>query len=185
MRIYAGDLSLPAFRWLIEHAGWQEPPVAPGVDHQGLDVRQRISKDGIVFSAYPIPRGTVPEVFGRVDLEPLPQWAKSTDISCTISVEELLAQLGLESPEEESFRLLDARLDDVKAYLRSDEFARTRLRREIASVGDNYDATRSVLRQWRKEIGFWRMLRGVAALYVMQRGVLARYRQALRSLGGK
>ena len=73
MRIFAGDQSLAEFRWLIEHAGWLELPVAPGEDHQGLDVRQRIGKEGLVFSAYPIARGTGPERFGRVDLEPLPQ----------------------------------------------------------------------------------------------------------------
>lgn len=128
MRIYAGDLSLPEFRWLIEQAGWQALPVPPGEDVQGLDVRQWIGKDGVVFSAYPIPRGSSSSVFGNVSLEPPPEWAKSAGITCTIAVEDLLAAMGLDSDEEGAFRLLDSRLDDVKAYLQSDDFARMMLR---------------------------------------------------------
>ena len=180
MRIFAGDLSVPEFRWLIEHAGWQELPVGPGEDVQGLDIRQRIGKEGVVFSAYPIPRGT--EVFGRVDLEPLPRWAASTELTCSVTVEELVAQLGLDNPGEGIFRLLGARVHAVKDYLGSDDFARAKLRREIALVGGNYDATRGVLRQLRKEIGVRRMMSGFARSYVMQYRVLARYRRALRSL---
>jgi hypothetical protein len=180
MRIFAGDLSLPEFRWLIEHAGWQALSVPPGEDVQGLDVRQWIGKDGVVFSAYPIPRGS--SVFGSVSLEPPPEWAKSARVACTITVEELLAKTGLDSGEEGPFRSLNRRLDDVKAYLRSDDFARARLTSEITLLGRSYDSTRSVLRQSRNEIGIWRMMRGLAKTYVAERRQLARYRQALKSL---
>ena len=131
MRIYAGDLSLPEFRWLIENAGWQDLPVPPGEDVQGLDVRQWIGKDGVVFSAYPIPRGSSSSVFGSVSLEPPAEWAQSAGVDCAITVGELLTKLGLDCEEEGAFRLLNGRLNDVKAYLRSDEFARSRLGSEI------------------------------------------------------
>src|SRR3954470_1984429 len=116
MRIFAGDLSLLDFQWLIEHARWQSLPVPPGEDVQGLDVRQWIGKDGVVFSAFPIPRGPASEVFGTVDLDPVPDWANSTGLTCTIGVDELIAALGLKIGPEGPFRLLDSHLDEVRSF---------------------------------------------------------------------
>ena len=182
-RTAPGEIWYSEFRWLIDHAGWQALPAAPGDDLQGPDVRERIGKDGVVFSAYPIPRG--PGVFGRVGLEPVPQWASSTGLQCEISVEELCSELGLDGDPKGRFRLLDSRLEDVKSHLGSDRFARARLQHQIAGLSDNFGAARSVLWGLRAEIGVFRMMTGLLESYVSERRFLALYRQALRSVEGR
>lgn len=177
------EIRFSEFRSLIEHSGWRPLPPAPGDDRQGPDVRERIGKNGVVFSAYPIPRG--PGAFGRVDLEPLPQWAESTGLNCEVSVEELGSELGFADDAQPSFRSLDDRLDDVKSFLESDAFARTRLRERIARLGDSYEVHRSTLRGFRAEIGFVRVVRAVLYSYVMERGFRQRYRRALKSIDSR
>ncbi len=182
MRIYAGDLSFPDFRWLIEHAHWQALPVPPGEDLQGLDVRQWIGKHGVVFSAYRIPRGSRSEVFGTVDLKPVPSWAMSTGLRCTISVEELVAKLGLSVGPEGAFRLLNFHLDEVRSYLEGKQFACAVLHSHIAYLHSQYESDRSTLRELRPEIGTFRLIRGLLLSSASERRHLARYRRALSSL---
>jgi hypothetical protein len=108
MQIYAENLSVREFDWLVEHRGWQALPSAPGDEVQGLDVRKRIGKEGIVFSAYAIPRGAEDDVFGEVALDPVPPWARSLLLTCTMTSAELLDRLGLDASPAAPFRLLDS-----------------------------------------------------------------------------
>jgi hypothetical protein len=166
------------FQWLIDHAGWHEAALLP--EDQGVDTRERIAKDGIIFSAYRIPRGG--SSFGRVDPDRPPQWAQSTGVGCSITVEELHEQLGLRPDEREYFRALDSRFDDVKSYLSGTEFARTRLVAEIAMLPKKYAAQRTVFRQWRAEIGLWGVIKGLVGSRALERRTLAQFRRALGAL---
>jgi len=181
MRIFAGDLSLPDFRWLIEHAGWRELPVPSGEDVQGLDVRQWIGKDGVVFSAYPIPRGPGSDVFGTVHLDPVLGWAQATGLTCKIDVEELVAELGLKVGTEGPFRLLDEHLGAVRSYLESEQFARAVLNRHIAHLHAQYELDRDTLRVLRPQIGTFGMIRGLLLSHLSERRHAGKYRRALSS----
>ncbi len=182
MRVFAEEFRSANFAWLIEHDGWEALPVPPGEDVQGLDVRQWIRKDGVVFSAYSIPRGTVPDEFSTVDLDPLPQWAQSLGLTCAISVPDLVAKLGLDAAPDGAFRLLNAHLGEVRAYLESANFARAVLHRHIAYLRMRYELDRDVLRDLRPQVGRLEMMRGLLLNSVSERVHLARYRRALRSL---
>lgn len=180
MRIFAGDLSLPDFRWLIEHAGWQELPVPSGEDVQGLDVRQWIGKDGVVFSAYPIPRGPGSGVFGTVHLDPAPHWADASGLPCKIDVEELAANLGLKVGTEGVFRLLNGHLGEVRSYLAGKEFARVTLDRHVAHLHMQYELDRDTLRVLRPEIGTLGMIKGLLVSHVLESQHIGRCRRVLK-----
>jgi hypothetical protein len=175
------DTMIPEFQWLIDHHGWTALERLP--NDQGLDVRDRIAKDGIIFSAYVIPRGEVGRV-GEVDSDPPPSWAQSTGEYCTVSARELAEILEIAAPEDEYFRALSARLGEVKAYILGPRFARSRLNRELDMLHLKYEAHRDVLRSWRSEIGLVRMVKGIFESYGMERRQRARLRRALDSLAG-
>ena len=166
------------FQWLIDHAGWQAAALLP--EDQGVDTRERVAKDGVIFSAYRIPRAG--SLFGRVDLDHLPQWAQSTGLECTISVEELHEKLDLEPGEHGHFRALNSRFEDMKSYLWGTEFARTRLRAEIAMLPKKYAAQREVFCQWRGEIGLLGVIKGLVRSRALERRTLAQFRRALDAL---
>jgi hypothetical protein len=182
VRAPPADVRFSPFRWLIDHAGFCALPAAPYDDVQGPDVRERIGKNGVVFSAYPIPR--LSGHFGQVDLDPLPQWAQSTDLTCTIPAEELSVQLGFTGDPERSFEFLGSRVEDVKAFLESDDFARARLDRRIARLYKESADYRGMLYELRPQLGLINLMKTLLGAYLFHRHELARYRRALRALGG-
>ena len=178
------DIWFPEFRWLIDHAGWHALPAAPGDDIQGPDVRNRIGKDGVVFSAFPIPRGSRDVFGGRVNLDPPPQWAISVGLPCTVTVEELVSKLALRDAEGGDFLLLNSRLKDVVSYLRSADFARITLHRYIALHQARYGLDRSIISELQPEFGLKAMI-SLLRSSMSERRHIARYRRALSSLDGR
>jgi hypothetical protein len=172
------DVRYREFLWLIEHAGWRALPAAPGDDVQGLDVRDRIGKDGVVFSAYPIPRG--PGHMGRVDLEPRPRWSESSGIACETSVEELCARFGFAGDPERGFLFLETRLEDVKSWLGSDELARTKLKCAIALLGWTPVGMSNVWKVMRPQIGALATTKVYLRGFLSDRRERSRYRRVLR-----
>jgi hypothetical protein len=168
------------FRPLVDHAGWHVLPAAPHEDVQGPDVRDRIGKDGVVFSAYPTPRAS--SHFWAVELELLPEWAESTGLRCEIPVDELCERLGFAGDPERSHEFLNARLDDVKAFLGSAQFARTRLQSAIELVKQQSAVDRDMLHELRSEIGWLGMSKALLGSFLFHRGRVSRHRRALRAL---
>jgi hypothetical protein len=90
--------------------------------------------------------------------------------------------LGLDIGPEGAFRLLNAHLGEVTAYLRSAGFARDVLQRHIAYLHMQYEVDRDTLRDLRPQIGTLEMMRGLLLNSLSERRHLARYRRALRSV---
>lgn len=175
----SADVRFSQFRRLVDHAGWWVLPAAPYDDRQGPDIRERIGKDGVVFSAYPIPRG--PGHYGKVELDPPPQWAQSTGLTCDVSVEDLCENLGFAGDPERSFEFLGSRLEDVKAFMESSDFARTKVGHAIEVLNKQAAVHKSMLYDLRPQLGLVGLMKALLAAYVSHRGQLARYRRALRS----
>jgi hypothetical protein len=177
----SADVRCPEFHWLIEHAGWRVLPAAPGDDRQGPDVRERIGKNGVVFSAYPIPRGG--SRMGRVDLDVRPRWTESSGLACETSVEEVCSRFGFAGDPERAFQFLDTRLEEVKSWLGSDELARTKLNRAIALLGWTPVGIKNVWKVMRPQIGTLATMKVYLRGFVSDRRDRARYRRVLSSLG--
>ena len=171
----AEALSIPAFRRLVGEAGW----LALRPELNGLDTRQRIEKDGVIFSAYAISKS--PHGYGTVALLDPPFWAVQAQLPCEASVEDLRQMLKISAMDDIVFLQLSEKLQELKSYMRSVCFGRVTISKSMHRW-NLMKRTSFHTAFSHEEIGTVRALRLGLKLRLQAGEVIARYRIVLNDL---
>ena len=144
------EIQVPQFRRLINEAGWK----ALTPEDQGWDMRERIEKDGVIFSAYRFPRGD--GRYGEVALQSSPS---QPSVVFKLTAKDLADRLNFSDKADDMFLAFNEKLQTIRTHLGSDNFASELIQ---ARRKQSKESDRSMLRtawRMRSEIGFRGFLR--------------------------